>query len=147
MQSDAAIGQRLQAGGRLRRDGYDALVLATPAGDTLRFAGEPTPDARHGGPGERLFLEVAAQRVPCHHPLMPGYRCLHVREIAYDDNGIQRAGGDWRFLYQDIEGYTHEPGVRNVLRLTRYRIANPPADGSSIAYVLDMVVESEVVER
>ena len=55
--------------------------------------------------------------------------------------------GEWQFLYQDIEGYAHEPGMRNVLRLNRYTIANPPADGSSVAYVLDMVVESEMVGR
>ena len=48
-------------------------------------------------------------------------------------------------LDQDIEGYTHEDGVRNVLRLKRYTVKNPPADGSSIGYVLDMVVESELV--
>ncbi|TDK23856.1 DUF4377 domain-containing protein [Luteimonas aestuarii] len=146
MQSDDAIGERLQAGGTLRLDGDD-LVLATPAGDTLRFNGVPTPDTRFGGPGERVFLEVAARRVPCHHPLMPDHRCLHVREITYADNGTRQSTGEWGFLYQDIEGYTHEPGVRNVLRLNRYTIANPPADASSIAYVLDMVVESEVVDR
>jgi len=39
-------------------------------------------------------------------------------------------------------GYTHEDGVRNVVRVKRYTIANPPADASSNAYVLDMVVES-----
>lgn len=146
MRSDDAIGERLQAGGTLRLEG-DELVLATPAGETLRFTGVPTPDTRFGGPGERVFLEVAARRVPCHHPLMPDYQCLHVREITYGDNGVKQSEGDWQFLYQDIEGYVHEPGVRNVLRLNRYTIANPPADASSIAYVLDMVVESEVMER
>lgn len=147
MQSDAAFGQRLQAGGTLRQDGADTLVLTTPAGETLRFTGNPTAETRYGGPGERVFLEVAAQRVPCHHAMMPDYRCLHVREITYGDNGVKTSEGEWQFLYQDIEGYTHAPGTRNVLRIDRYNIANPPADGSSIAYVLDMVVESEIVER
>lgn len=147
MQSDAAIGQSLQAGGTLRHDGADTLVLTTPAGETLRFTGNPTADTRYGGPGERVFLEVAAQRVPCHHAMMPDYQCLHVREIGYGDNGVKTSEGEWEFLYQDIEGYTHQAGIRNVLRLTRYDVANPPADGSSIAYVLDMAVESEVVDR
>lgn len=145
MQSDAAIGERLQGGGQLRLDGADTLVLTTPGGDTLRFNGTPTAQTRYGGPGERVFLEVAAQRVACHHPMMPDYQCLHVREITYGDNGVKTAEGDWQFLYQDIEGYTHQPGTRNVLRLDRYTVANPPADSSSIAYVLDMVVESETV--
>lgn len=147
MQSDAQIAQRLEAGGTLRFDGGDALVYTTAAGDTLRFAGEPTPDTRHGGPGERVFLEVAPQRVPCPHAMIPDYQCLHVREIIYDDDGLKQGQGQWRFLYQDIEGYTHEPGVRNVLRLKRYDIANPPADASSVAYVLDVVVESETIGR
>lgn len=147
MQSDHEIGRRLEGGGTLRQDGETTLVLTTAAGETLRFAGEPTADTRYGGAGERVFLEVAAQRVPCHHPLMPDYRCLHVREIVYGDDGVKQSEGEWQFLYQDIEGYTHEPGMRNVLRLKRYAVANPPADGSSIAYVLDAVVESEVVQR
>ena len=75
--------------------------------------------------------------------MIPDYRCLHVREIAYDDQGLKIGEGEWQFFYQEIEGYTHEPGVRNVLRLDRFNVANPPADGSSIACVLDMVVESE----
>lgn len=147
MQSDTAISRRLQAGGTMRFTDDHGLVLVTPAGDTLRFSGEPTADTRFGGPGERMFLEVAAQRVSCPHAMIPDYRCLHVREIVYGGDGVKQSAGDWQFLYQDIEGYTHEPGVRNVLRLNRYAVANPPADASSIAYVLDMVVESEVVDR
>ena len=45
-------------------------------------------------------------------------------------------------FYARIEGYSHEPGIRNVLRVDRYTVKNPPADASSSAYVLDMVVES-----
>lgn len=146
MQSDAAIGDRLRAGGRLHFDDRGALVFTTADGDTLRFDAVPTAATRFGGPGERVFMEVAAQRVPCPHAMIPDYQCLHVREIVYGDNGVKESSGEWQFLYQDIEGYTHEPGVRNVLRLERFTVPNPPADGSSIAYVLDMVVESEVVE-
>lgn len=145
MAADEAIRQRLEAGGLLGFDG-DALVY-TAAGETLRFAGEPTADTRYGGPGERVFLEVAAQRVPCSHPLIPDYQCLHVRDVSYDDKGLKKGVGEWRFLYQNIEGYQHEPGVRNVLRLKRYPVANPPADAASVAYVLDMVVESENTGR
>ena len=45
-------------------------------------------------------------------------------------------------FYDRIEGYSHEPGIRNVLRVDRYTIKNPPADASKYAYVLDLVVES-----
>jgi heat shock protein HslJ len=144
MRAEAAIGRVLRAGGTLRLEG-DVLVWTTPTSETLRLRGEPTAEARYGGPGERVFLEVAAQRVTCSHPEMPDHTCLSVREIRYDDSGIVTSRGEWEVLYQEIEGFTHQPGVRTVLRLTRHRIANPPADGSSIAYVLDMVVESELV--
>ena len=36
--------------------------------------------------------------------------------------------------------------MRNVLRVKRYKIANPPADASNLAWVLDLVVESETVQ-
>jgi len=123
------------------------LTLAAASGRTLTFAGQPTAETRYGGAGETLFLEVAPQTVPCRHPLMPDKTCLQVRERHYDANGL-RAGepGPWQPLQQDIEGYVHEPGVRNVLRVKRYPLKRPPADAPSSAYVLDMVVESEIVK-
>ncbi|KGM51427.1 hypothetical protein N792_09770 [Lysobacter concretionis Ko07 = DSM 16239] len=77
---------------------------------------------------------------------VPDKSCLQVREWTYGDNGLLTTTPDaWQPLHQDIEGYTHQPGVRHVRRLQQYTIANPPAVGSSVAYVLDMVVESEQV--
>lgn len=146
MAVDAAIGARLAGAGSLAAGDGGTLVWTTAGGDRLEFTGVPTARTRYGGEGERVFLEVAAQRVPCHHPLMPDHRCLHVRELSFDAQGIRQGAGEWQRLYQDIEGYVHEPGVRNVLRLRRFEVADPPADGSSVAYVLDMVVESEVVD-
>jgi len=109
----------------------------------LVFTPEPTAETRYGGPGETVFLEVAAQTKPCSHPLIPNMQCLQTREVAFDDKGLkQGTPGEFENFYGTIEGYTHEDGVRNVVRVKRYKIANPPADGSSVAYVLDMVVES-----
>lgn len=147
---DDAIGQRLQSNPHIdvhTGGGDPQLHLATDSGDTLDFVGQPTAETRYGSAGETMFLEVDAQTQPCSHPLIPNKRCLKVRELRYDANGL-RAGppGEWRPLYQDIEGYAHEAGVRNVLRIKRYAIKNPPADAPSQAYVLDMVVESEIVK-
>jgi heat shock protein HslJ len=127
--------------------GTPLLTLAAASGQTLTFAGQPTAETRYGGPGESVFLEVAPQTVPCRHPLMPDKTCLQVRERHYDANGL-RAGepGPWQPLQQDIEGYVHQPGVRNVLRVKRYPLKRPPADAPSSAYVLDLVVESETVK-
>jgi heat shock protein HslJ len=123
------------------------LTLAAESGQTLTFAGTPTAQARYGGPGETMFLEVAANTTPCNHPRTPDKPCLRVRERHYDAQGL-RSGqpGPWQPLQQDIEGYVHQPGTRNVLRVKRYTLKQPPADAPSTAYVLDMVVESEIVK-
>jgi len=146
MALDGEIGKRLEGASKLTLASGDrpTLTLATASGDTLVFVGEPTADTRYDGPGERIFLEVAAHVKPCSHPLIPGMQCLQVRELKYDDRGLRvGAPGPFENFYDEIEGYTHEDGVRNVLRVDRYAIKNPPADGSSHAYVLDMVVESD----
>ena len=146
---DAEVGKRLEGELAVASTAGDVpqLVLTNAAGDRLVFHGAPTADTRFGGPGERVFLEVAAETKPCSHPLIPDKQCLQVREITFDDNGL-RSGepGEWQNFYDQIEGFSHQPGTRNVLRVNRYTVANPPADGSSQAFVLDMVVESELVK-
>ena len=142
---DGAISRRLQDKPHLSvQSEGDApkLSLAADNGDTLVFTGEPTAETRYGGAGETVFLEVAAEAKPCNHPLIPNKQCLQVRERKYGQNGVVASTGDWQPLYQDIEGYTHQPGIRNVLRVKRFTVKNPPADAPSTAYVLDMVVES-----
>lgn len=146
MALDGEVGKRLQGELSVGLVAGDAprLTLGNAAGDTLVFAGEPTADTRYGGPAERMFLEVAAQTKPCSHPLIPNKQCLQVRELKYDDKGLKiGTPGEFQHFYDGIEGYTHEPGVRNVLRIDRYTRKDVPADASRYAYVLDMVVESD----
>lgn len=145
MALDQEVGKRLEGTLKLAATQDDAarLTLTTATGDTLVFTGDPTVETRYGGPGERVFLEVAAETKPCSHPLIPDKQCLQVREIQYDDKGLKvGTPGAFEHFYDSIEGYTHEPGIRNVLRVDRFTVKNPPADASSSAYVLDMVVES-----
>lgn len=138
---------RLSGSHALALDGAEPprLSLANGLGDRLVFIGAPTARTRHGGEAERVFLEVAAERVDCQHPLMPGHRCLQVREIRYDDSGIKHDNGEWGPMYEEIEGFQHTPGVRTVLRLDRYQRKDVPADASAVVHVLDMVVEQEQV--
>ena len=146
MALDGEIGKRLEGASTFMLLAFDTptLTLKNAAGDALVFAGEPTAETRYGGPGERVFLEVAAQTKPCSHPLIPDMQCLQVREIRYDDKGLKTGtAGAFGNYYGSIEGYTHQPGVRNVLRVKRYKIANPPADGAWQADVLDLVVEAD----
>lgn len=119
------------------------LVLHFADGSRWEMAGTPTPQTQYGSAGERIFLEVAPQRAACNHPLMKNAQCLRVREIRYGDNGVKQSTGEWQLFYSEIEGYKHEPGIRNVLRVNRFKRQNVPADASAYAYVLDMVVESE----
>lgn len=149
MALDQEIGKRLETESTFALQSGDAptLTLTGGNGDVLTFKGDPTAETRYGGKGETAFLEVAAQTKPCNHPLIPNMQCLQVRELKYDDKGIKTGtDGEFQNFYGNIEGYGHEPGIRNVVRVKRYAIKNPPADGSSKAYVLDMVVESETVK-
>lgn len=127
-----------------RASAAPVLTLSTTQDDKLVFNGVPTAETRYGSVGETMFLEIAPETKPCNHPLTPDAQCLVVRELHYGANGVREGEpGAWEVLGQSIEGYTHEVGMRNVLRVQRYQIANPQADASSVAYVLDMVVESE----
>lgn len=119
------------------------LVLKRADGTTLRFSGEETADSRYGA-GQTVFLEVAAQTQACPHPLVKDKQCLQVREVRFDEDGLRQGEpGPWQNFHDDIQGYVHQAGVRNVLRVKRYTRANPPADASANVYVLDLVVESE----
>jgi len=143
MALDEEFGKRFSAPLKASLDDSGDLRLETAQGDVLVFAAEPTAETRFGGPGETVFLEVAAQTKACPHPLIRDKQCLQVRELQYDDAGLRKGeAGDFSNFYDGIEGYSHEAGVRNVLRVKRFKVANPPADASSQAYVLDMVVES-----
>ncbi len=144
MALDQAVGSRLEGVLKIEQLDASTLRLATATGDVLSFRGEPTAETRYGGPGATVFLEVDARTKPCPHPLIPGKQCLQVREVRYDDQGLEQGKrGEFGNFYDGIEGYAHEDGARNVLRVKRYEVKNPPVDASSQAYVLDMVVESE----
>jgi len=149
MELDAAISTRLQ--GTLQTTLHAGvppqLELRAINGDMLMFTGTPTPQTRYGSAGTTVFFEVAPQRAPCSHPLIPNMQCLQVRERSYAANGTLATQGDWQPLYQEIEGYAHTPGIRNVLRVQKFSVKHPPADASSVAYVLDLVVESELVTK
>lgn len=119
------------------------LVLKRSEGTTLRFTGKETAESRYGA-GQTVFLEVAPQTRACPHPLIKDKQCLQVREVHFDEHGLRQGEpGPWQNFHDDIQGYVHQAGVRNVLRVKRYTRPNPPADASTNVYVLDLVVESE----
>jgi heat shock protein HslJ len=123
------------------------LRLVSGTQQALVFSGQPTAESLYGK-ATRMFLEVAPQTVECSSGVMRA-QCLQVRERRFDAHGLRiEPPGEWRIFHGSIEGYTHQPGVRNVLRINRYTRPQPlPADASRHVYVLDLVVESEVVTK
>lgn len=147
MQADAALAKLLAGPLKAAIDGSaePRLRLVTAANDTLVLVGHPTPETRYGR-GTTMFLEVASERVPCSMPPMRMATCLQVRERSFDAQGLPAGPpGEWRVLYGEIEGYAHREGERSVLRVKRYTRSAVPADAPAYVYVLDLVVESEVV--
>ena len=76
-----------------------------------------------------LQLEVAPQKVACVGEAQQ--ECLQVREPG---------SSQWRYFYDEIEGFTFVAGSTYVLRVERITIHNPPADGSSARWRLLEVV-------
>lgn len=149
MTLERRIGQRLPEASqwRLGQQGQlpPVLTLTFPDGDQWVLDGAPTDETRFGGPGERMFLEVAPEPVACPHPLLLQSHCLQVRNVEYDAQGLRTGTGAWENWSGQIQGYAHQPGVRNVLRVLRYPNADGPPDTPAFVYVLDMTVESEIV--
>lgn len=149
MNADAALTALLAQPLRisLARGPHPQLRLVTESNEILLLKGQATPEALYG-PATLIFLEVAARQVACNPPPGAAMMCLQVRERVYDTRGLAvGTPGAWRPLYENIEGYTHTPGVRNVLRIKRFQLGPAPTDASAFVYVLDITVESEVVAR
>ncbi|MCD8261155.1 MAG: DUF4377 domain-containing protein [Bacteroides sp.] len=54
-------------------------------------------------------------------------KCLLVKKESHSD---------WEYFYDDIEGFTHEPGYEYVIQVRRENVVEPPADQSNLKYVL-----------
>ncbi len=123
------------------------LHLQTAANETLVLEGQVTPEAVYGA-GTLVFLEVDARELPCRNPRNAQTTCLQVREISFDEQGLRTAiSGPWQPFYDDIEGYTHTPGERNVLRVKRFDRGAVPANAAPAVYVLDLIIETELVPQ
>jgi hypothetical protein len=93
-----------------------------------------------------MFLEVDARRLACRNPHSTQTTCLQVRELAFDEQGLRiPPPGPWKPFYDTIDGYTHVPGERNVLRVKRFERSKVAGATTPYLYVLDLVVETEKV--
>lgn len=121
------------------------LTLVSAKGEKHVFVGKMTPETKYQSQGETIFLEISPETKACSG--VGPMTCLQVREIKYDDKGVKTAvDQDWTLFYGHIEGYTHDPKTRQIVRVKRFERQNPAADQSKYAYVKDMVVETETVK-
>ena len=119
------------------------LTIQFIDGTRWQLEGRPTAQTKYGGAPERIFLEVGPQRKTCSAGA-GRQECLQVRELRYADTGVKTYTGQWENFYSEIEGYKHVAGTSNILRIDRYKRQNMPADASSYAYVLDMVIGTSI---
>lgn len=123
----------------------DAVLSQTTAdGSWLQWVGKLKPEVKYGK-GETVFLEVKPKWQYCDK--VTDRKCLEVRDINYDTQGLKTAVGQWYLLDAPIMGYRHDESAQRVLRLTRYR--TPPTDtkGYGNLYQLDSVIETKTMAK
>ncbi|MEO9385354.1 META and DUF4377 domain-containing protein [Chromobacterium phragmitis] len=126
MQRDAVLSRQLEAGMPAKL--AQGQLQLGEGKDAMRF--EKLPE------GEIKFIYIAPERKACTG--VAPMQCLQVRA---DKNQ------PWQLHYGEIEGFQPEPGVAYRLRIKEVKVDNPPADASSIRWILDLVVEQEVVKH
>lgn len=144
---DQEVSKRLTGALEMRMapGGSPMLELTNKVGDVLVFAGGQTAETKYGGPGERVFLEISPDAKPCAND--KNILCVQMREIQYNEKGLKvGTPGPYQESSTLIEGFAVRPGVHSVLRVNRFPLKSPAKDGAKYAYVLDMVVEVDVVK-
>ena len=114
-----------------------AIAACSPAGvegENLGDAGSPAV-----GPGEeigtmRKTLYVGAEQVDCVG--VAPQKCLLVKE---------NPDGDYLFFYDPIEGFDWVAGYEYEIVVEVETVDSPPADGSSLRYILVEVVSKKSV--
>jgi heat shock protein HslJ len=56
-------------------------------------------------------------------------------------------GEDWKLLYQPIEGFNFEEGYLYTLQVKAKKVKNPPADASSVRYIIKKEVSKQKDEN
>ncbi|MEN5159119.1 META and DUF4377 domain-containing protein [Achromobacter spanius] len=103
-------------------------------GDTLDFGRRVDPVAG-GQLGVAKLVYVNAERVPCETGAGRAL-CYQVRDSASQP---------WQVWHGEITGFNFQPGVRYRLRVVEIEDPNPPMGASPLRWVLDAVVEQQVV--
>ncbi|OXI30113.1 hypothetical protein CFB89_23140 [Burkholderia sp. AU16741] len=117
------------------------LGEAVIAGSTLvagcrTDAAAPAPSAARPADGRPVTKTVYVAPRSARCTGVAPMECLQVRGSASEP---------WSLWYAGIEGFAYQPGYLYTLEVDEYRAARPPADGSSIRWVLKRVVERRQV--
>ena len=128
------------------------LTQVTDNAVTLVWRGRMTALAKYNIKGETLFWAVSADQKPCTNNSTK--RCLQIKPITYDDQGIKTDEGAWTEFTGSIDGYQHDSNTEEVLRLQRYKLDNEDTNSANdntdadieYAYVLDMVISKAIVK-
>ncbi len=122
-----------------------SLTIVAADGQKYVFTGKMTPETKYQTQAETIFLEISPETKQCTG--VAPQTCLLVREIKYDQSGVKtQVDKDWTYFYDHIDGFTHNPNERQVVRIKRYELKNPAADQSKYAYVEDMIIEREAIK-
>ncbi|MCL8538404.1 DUF4377 domain-containing protein [Chryseobacterium gallinarum] len=113
-----------------------ATILKGTAPALALFAMTQCTTIPGGSPADEKTFIVGPQTADCTG--VAPMKCLQVKE---------KASENWTNLYTNIEGFTYEPGYEYVLKVKTEKIANPPADGSSIKYTLVKQVSKTKKEK
>ena len=117
-------------------------LTLTANGQSVTFYGKMTPETKYQSQAETIFLEISPETKSCTG--VAAQTCLQVREIKYNEQGLQTyIDPSWSLFYDNIEGFEHNPQSRQIIRVKRYPIKNPAADQSKYAYIHDMTVMYE----
>lgn len=113
-------------------------------GSELVWQGTLKPEVKYGNV-ETLNLEIAPQDERCDE--LTYKRCLVVRNLTYNEQGIVNSQTTWYKLYEKIEGYEKSPNQGNIIRVKRYR--TPPTDTKDYGnlYKLDSVIETKTLAK
>lgn len=109
-------------------------VLST--GDRLDFGRRADPVAG-GRAGPTKLVYVNSERAPCSAGA-GGAMCYQVRDSASQP---------WQSWHGGITGFNFQPGIRYRLRVVEIPDPDPTAGASITRWVLDAVIEQEIVSR
>ncbi|WP_420640770.1 META domain-containing protein [Candidatus Leptofilum sp.] len=111
----------------------DQLTLQYEDGILLFTAGTPE-EANDEAAENAKTLFVGSELVDCVG--VAPQQCMQVKDSL---------DGEWTLFYDQIVGFTFEPGFEYELRVTETEIENPPADGSSLEVALVEIVSKTAV--